>query len=462
MPVFREIALPADALAIAAHLARLGEPRLALLHCSLSAEEIGGPYGRFSYIAALCDASSHKIDPWEDDNDRIFVSAPGLHDEFIARAPRWIGVLPYEARRMELERKAWVPAVDSRPEALISSMEWHRFRACVGVDHQLKKTFLVAMSDADADALLIKLQGDIAIPSNSFLNAPLHLQIFEDEAPERHIERVRAAKELILAGDLYQVNLARRLCARLLQGHALSLYGKMAEAAPTPFGAFLMLDENIRVLSTSPELFLEARVKPSPEGDPAFLELVTAPIKGTRPRAKDEAGDRALKEELDADPKERAELTMIVDVERNDLGRIAETGSVVLLENPHVVTHKTVHHRLAVLGARAKAGISRRDVLKAMLPSGSVTGAPKVRAMEVIASLEPFRRGLYTGALGYMGHDGRMLLSMAIRTLVLKGDEGEYWTGGGIVADSDPERELEETRWKALQLSRLASSFGKN
>jgi anthranilate/para-aminobenzoate synthase component I len=149
---------------------------------------------------------------------------------------------------------------------------------------------------------------------------------------------------------------------------------------------------------------------------------------------------------------------MIVDVERHDLGRVAGTGSVRLLGAPRVTTHRTLHHREAHLVARVRPEVEREAVLRAMLPSGSVTGAPKIRAMEVIASLEPSRRGLYTGALGHVANDGSLLLGMAIRTLVLSGDGGEYLTGGGIVADSDPARELEETRWKALQLARLAGA----
>jgi anthranilate/para-aminobenzoate synthase component I len=143
---------------------------------------------------------------------------------------------------------------------------------------------------------------------------------------------------------------------------------------------------------------------------------------------------------------------MIVDVERHDLGRVAEVGSVRLLAGPLVTTQRSVHHRVAVLGARVRAGVTREEVLASMVPSGSVTGAPKVRAMEVIAALEPQRRGLYTGGIGLVTHDGGAVLAMAIRTAVMCGREGEYWTGGGIVADSDPAREVEETRWKALQL----------
>jgi anthranilate/para-aminobenzoate synthase component I len=146
---------------------------------------------------------------------------------------------------------------------------------------------------------------------------------------------------------------------------------------------------------------------------------------------------------------------MIIDVERNDLGRIAEPGSVRVVDGPRVSTYGSVHHRWAELEARLSANRSRSDVLEAMLPSGSVTGAPKVRAMEVIAELEAARRGLYTGAYGYVTRGGGMVLGMAIRTLCRRGSEAEYFAGGGIVADSDPLREYEETRWKALQLAAL-------
>ena len=212
------------------------------------------------------------------------------------------------------------------------------------------------------------------------------------------------------------------------------------------------------MVSTSPELLLRAEPAPGTRGDPGgYGALFTAPIKGTRPRGVDAITDRALVRDLDEDPKERAELAMILDVERHDLGRVAEVGSVRLLDGPRVVTHRTVHHRLGLLSARARSGTSRAEVLASMVPSGSVTGAPKVRAMEVIATLEAGRRGLYTGGIGFVAHDGGTTLSMAIRTAVLEGSDGVYWTGGGIVADSDPAREVEETRWKAVQLLRAAS-----
>jgi anthranilate/para-aminobenzoate synthase component I len=244
---------------------------------------------------------------------------------------------------------------------------------------------------------------------------------------------------------------------QLRQGQPLDLYAALARRAPTPFGAYLELDDERRIISTSPELLLHAGVLPeSAQRSRAFGRLLTAPIKGSRPRGRDAEEDRARVEELDQDPKENAELAMIIDVVRNDLGRVAALGSVRLTHPPHVVTHRTIHHRLAQLAARARPDLSRAEVLRALIPSGSVTGAPKVRAMEVIASLEPRRRGLYTGGLGFVAQDGAVILSMAIRTVVLVGREGEYFTGGGIVADSDPAREVEETRWKALQLEQAA------
>ena len=151
---------------------------------------------------------------------------------------------------------------------------------------------------------------------------------------------------------------------------------------------------------------------------------------------------------------------MVIDVERNDLGRIARTGSVRVVGVPRIETFGTVHHRVATVVAELADGIDRTTVLRAMLPSGSVTGAPKIRAMEIIADLESERRGLYTGALGALGHDGSLRLSMAIRTLTRRKGVAHYFAGGGIVAASDPEREVLETRWKAAQLERLLDTAG--
>jgi len=430
----RTLPVAPDPLAIARALLGAGLRGVALLHSGERAPDLLG-LGRWSFVAAEPDRRSARLDPLADDPS--FVVAAGA----LAFIPRWIGVIPYEGRRAALERAAW-STPDARPAVPLVAPEWHRYPAVVAIDHDEGRVLVVGSDRAAVDRLAVAARAAPILPAPS-----LAVTVTEDEPAAFHAERIAAARELIARGELYQVNLARRLRVRLDSGDALALYLGLARRAPTPFGCCLHLDGGLAVASTSPELLL--RAEPGPGG---FRALFTAPIKGTRPRGGDAARDDALARELDADPKERAELTMIVDVERHDLGRVAEVGSVRVLSGPRVVTHRTVHHRVALLGARARAGASREEILASMVPSGSVTGAPKVRAMEVIAALEPARRGLYTGAIGHVAQDGGVTLAMAIRTAVLRGGEGEYWTGGGIVADSVPEREVEETRWKAVQL----------
>jgi anthranilate/para-aminobenzoate synthase component I len=439
-----------DPLAIAERLRQSSAPGLALLH---AADRNPGAFARFSYVGCDPDRTSHALDPLADDPE----FSPSRVPETFRGVPRWIGVLPYEAFR-GLERPGWVPSEDRRPPALLEKPVWRRYPAVVVVDHLEGRVLVVGVSRDHVDALAKKLAG-----AEGRRDAPFAVEVADAEPPARHVERIVAAKELIARGELYQVNLARRLLVSLVRGDALDLHRRLSAAAPSPFAACLNLDGDLTVVSTSPELLLQADVLRGPNSasvSASFGRLLTCPIKGTRPRGRDAAEDHALVRELDEDPKENAELTMIVDVERNDLGRVAAVGSVRVLHDPGVVTHRTVHHREALLSASARTGVSRREVLASMLPSGSVTGAPKVRAMEVIASLEPFRRGLYTGGFGHVAHDGSVTLAMAIRTVVLRGREGEYFTGGGIVADSDPARELEETRWKALQLEKAARRGG--
>ena len=351
----------------------------------------------------------------------------------LERVPRWIGVLPYEARR-ELERVGWTRHPDDREPPWIEQPRWQRYAAVARVTDRV----LVVGHDLGRVRDLGRLLQRSA-PEQS-----LTVTLTGSESGQRHAERIAAALDLIAAGDLYQVNLARRF-ELAVKGSVLELFAALCRASPAPYSGYLDVD-GVTVASSSPELFLALR----PDG-----RLVTSPIKGTRPRGSDAASDAALAASLAADPKERAELAMVLDVERNDLGRVAQTGSIRLIEPPHVRMLRTVHHRLSSVSARLRAGVSRKELLAAMLPSGSVTGAPKVRAMEVIARLEAERRGLYTGAFGMLAHDGSLELGMAIRTLEYRDGAARYFAGGGIVADSDPAREVEETRWKALQLTSL-------
>ncbi len=438
----RRLQVPADPLGITSRLRSAGLPQVCLLH-SAEATEAGYDGPRRSFVAAAPSAQSVSIDPYPEDPHCFDPGSP------LAAVPRWIGAVPYECRR-GLERPAKCRP-DKRAAPLLSRPLWWRFDAVVCVDHDAGEVMVVG-SCRRAVERLQQAAGRAALPQSS--TGALAVEVREAEPAAVHLTRISRAIELIVAGDLYQVNLARYLEVQLRSGDVLSLYGRLVATAPASYAALLELDDVV-VLATSPELLLRATPPlDAATGEASFDRLVTEPIKGTRPRGVCAETDRQLARELDEDAKERAELAMIIDVERNDLGSVARAGSVRLSRPAHVVTHRTIHHRKARLVANARPDLSRQAVLEAMLPSGSVTGAPKISAMQLIAKLESRRRGLYTGGYGYVDHRGQVVLAMAIRTLVLKDGKGGYFSGGGIVVDSDPETELRETGWKAIQLLR--------
>jgi anthranilate/para-aminobenzoate synthase component I len=430
----------ADALGIARQLAPWGG--LSLLH---RAPGSSGRLGwRASYVAVEPVESVTQLLPADGPGPEGEVGVTGARPDTRSAAPRWFGVLPYECAR-SLERAAWSD-VDARPLPHLIAPLWRRYGAVVEVDAQRGLVRVIGDQPAQVARLARALrQTAVRAPGTRGRAQPARIaQMPSDDPPEAHLARVRRAKALIESGDLYQVNLARRL-RFAVEGDALSVYAAMADKSAPPFGAYFDLGD-LQLAACSPELFLSL--------DPE-RRILTAPIKGTRPRGRHAAEDRARVAELHENPKEIAELTMILDVERNDLGKVSETGSVSLLGPPSVHTHPTLHHRGGLVRARLARDASALELLRAAFPSGSVTGAPKVRAMEVIAALEPARRGVYTGALGALAHDGTLELAMAIRVLSVRDGEGHYHTGGGIVADSDAHAELEETRWKALQIADL-------
>ena len=254
---------------------------------------------------------------------------------------------------------------------------------------------------------------------------------------EDYLKAVAQAREYIAAGDIYQVNLSQRFHTRR-RISPLAIYERLRASTPAPYSALLEMGERA-VISSSPELFLQTEGR----------RVVTRPIKGTRPRGDTPADDERLRSELLASPKDDAELAMIVDLERNDLGKVCEAGTVKVLEAKTIETHPTVHHLSATIEGRMKPGTGPVDLLRATFPGGSVTGAPKIRAMEIIDELEPTRRAAYTGAIGRIGFDGRVALSVAIRIVEKHGDDVWFQAGGAIVADSDPGREYDETIVKA-------------
>jgi anthranilate/para-aminobenzoate synthase component I len=259
---------------------------------------------------------------------------------------------------------------------------------------------------------------------------------------------VRRALDYIASGDIYQVNLAHRFSGPWsgAPAQALGFYARLRECSPAPYAGLLCAEDRV-IACSSPELFLQM----------AGRVAVTRPIKGTRPRGGDAEADAAAARELGSSAKERAELVMITDLERNDLGQVCEYGSVEVRELLRLERYAQVHHLVSTVAGRLRADAGHIDALRACFPGGSVTGAPKKRAREIIAQLEPVSRGVYTGAMGYLGYDGRSAFNIAIRTAVLEADgRAHFHTGAGIVADSQPQAEWEETLWKAAGLLRAA------
>ncbi|HLY08964.1 MAG TPA: aminodeoxychorismate synthase component I [Planctomycetota bacterium] len=259
---------------------------------------------------------------------------------------------------------------------------------------------------------------------------------------DEYLAAVRRIREYIAAGDVYQVNLSQRFHARSRKS-PLDVYEALRAASPAPYAAFLGFGRRA-LISASPEQFLDLRGR----------RLVTRPIKGTRRRGSGPEEDLERARDLLSCAKDDAELAMIVDLERNDLGRVCEPGSVIVAAPKVLETHPTVHHLSATIEGRLRRGLGPVDVLRATFPGGSITGAPKIRAMEIIDELEPTRRAFYTGAIGALGFDGSMNLSIAIRTVLADGPDYYYQAGGGIVADSDPAAEYDETLAKAAAMAR--------
>jgi para-aminobenzoate synthetase component 1 len=254
-----------------------------------------------------------------------------------------------------------------------------------------------------------------------------------------YLSTVQRAKAYIASGDIYQVNLSQRLSTSTDLPPA-ELYARLRQLSPVPYGAYLHCGD-FHILSASPERFLHF--------SPSCRTVETRPIKGTRPRGLTPELDRKLATELLHSEKDLAELLMIVDLERNDLGRVCEIASIHVPERVALESYSNIHHLVATVRGTLRSDADRIDLLKSCFPGGSITGAPKIRAMELIDELEPTNRGVYTGAIGYFGFDGTMDLNIAIRTCILKEGRAYFHVGGGIVADSEPDAEYQETLDKA-------------
>jgi para-aminobenzoate synthetase component 1 len=285
------------------------------------------------------------------------------------------------------------------------------------------------------------------IPSD--LRVPAEPRAIEPLDAEAYVRTIETAKEHIAEGDIFQVNLSHRV-AFPLEGAPADAYARLRARTPSTFGGYVDAADHA-ILSASPERFLRV----------AGRNIETRPIKGTRPRGADPPEDARLAQELLASEKDAAENVMIVDLERNDLGKVCEFGTVHVPVLRALRSLPNVHHLESVVRGRLRPGVGLPDLLRATFPGGSITGAPKPRAMEIIERLEPHRRGVYTGAMGFVAWDGTLDLNIAIRTATVIDGTAYFAVGGGIVADSDPRAEYRETLDKlrghaeALTLGRL-------
>lgn len=262
-------------------------------------------------------------------------------------------------------------------------------------------------------------------------------------------ELVSRAQEYIAAGDIYQVNLSHRLSAPLpAPFNPFALYTSLREQSPAPYATYTTLGGKI-IMSSSPEQFLSM----------SGSQIQTRPIKGTRPRFRDREMDEKSAYDLITSPKEVAELVMITDLERNDLGQVCEFGSIVTNELLKLERYAQVFHLVSTIEGTLRKEVGHLDAFRACFPGGSITGAPKKRAREIITELEPCPRGLYTGAIGCLGFNGESRFNIAIRTLIAEAGELHFHVGAGIVADSVPAKEWEETLHKAAGILQACGSY---
>ena len=339
-------------------------------------------------------------------------------------------------------------------------LPWQAFalRTPCALIHELESGRVLAVAEAEAAAALERVVRDTHLAAHGAPAAQsLAIRRVHEEDPEAFLERVRAAKEYVRAGDVYQANLSRRWDVDLNSVAAAispmstdavtppslvaALYERLCNANPAPFAALAQW-QDVAILSSSPERLVRVDGR----------RVDTRPIAGTRPRSRRPEAELSEMRELAAHPKERAEHIMLIDLERNDLGRVCEAGSVVVDELMTIESYQHVHHIVSNVSGVLREEITPVGALRAVFPGGTITGCPKFRCMQIIAELEGEGRGAYTGSLGYLTRGGRLDLNILIRTMTLRGRQLTFRAGAGIVADSDPERELEETRAKARGL----------
>jgi 4-amino-4-deoxychorismate synthase (2-amino-4-deoxychorismate-forming) component I len=331
----------------------------------------------------------------------------------------------------------------SLPQALLP---WRAFalRAPCALIHDRVRHRVIAVAEADSADCLDRLEADahLAAQESRASDEGCRVESIREEDPEAYLERVRRGKEYVRAGDIYQTNLSRPWQVELERDPDIAaLYNRLCTTNPAPFAALAQW-RGVAIMSSSPERLVRVEGR----------RIDTRPIAGTRPRSRRSGEDIAEMKALVAHPKERAEHIMLIDLERNDLGRVCEAGTVHVDEFMTIESYAHVHHIVSNVNGVLRANVTPIEALRAVFPGGTITGVPKFRCMQIIAELEGTGRGAYTGSLGYLNRNGTMDLNILIRTMTLMGRQIEFRAGAGIVADSDPQRELAETRAKARGL----------
>jgi para-aminobenzoate synthetase component 1 len=421
----------------------------------------GSSLGRYSFVAAdpAAVVSRKGVDAGDALNDVRRLLAPRAAQAIPDLPPFQTGALGYIAYEWgrTLERIP-APRYDDfdLPDVVFGIYDW-----AIAWDHEASRAWVVARDEANKHRAL-DLVGDpekIAEPSNTAASRPTQAPESRERPPSYpvdadwidprlglrssfthagYLDAVNRVREYIYAGDIFQANLSQRFEAPLVES-PWDLYRRLRTRNPAPFAAFIELPE-CAVLSASPERFMRVD---------AIGRVETRPIKGTRPRGVGPEHDAALGRALTESAKDRAENLMIVDLIRNDLSRVCESGTVRVRELFALEHFATVHHLVSTVVGTLLPGLDGLDLLRASFPGGSITGAPKIRAMEIIAELEPSVRGVYCGAIGYLSVTGELDTNIAIRTALARDGRVYLNAGGGIVADSDAEQEYQETFHKA-------------
>ena len=428
------------------------------LLCLESTDVLGSEHEAFSRLETFMTA------PWRDDQGLVITE-----DAWLSLSQHLNVTLPMAHCALSYELGAQAIGVDPRSEKHLTPSLWAaRYQAIYLFKRDEGTGWLISASELEMDMLRTELSQAYVTAQKSRSAHPIqNTSLGEESISSSHHTHKRFLspalsyqeycgqfehlQEAILNGDVYQMNLTLPFsCKRLHQESSLSLFKRLCKVNAGQFSAFLQLDKSRSIISLSPERLARWSGRKGERHEPGVRWIETAPIKGTRPRRSDPEADEAERRSLINSVKDDAEHVMILDLERNDLGKLCESGSVEVLVDREARRYATVHHLVSVVRGRLSPTAKLTDILNAIFPGGSVTGAPKLRSMELIRKLEIHPRGVYCGALGYIDPLGGGDLNLPIRTLFCDDDTIVYHAGGGIVADSSPHHEWEEV-WVKTQ-----------